>query len=107
MPQSTGDAAQTRAIVEQVAEAAFRKYAQEARGKSAKWSASAPAWAACALSIAGLVWNAAVITGNVADNQRRIEMVEAEQRQAATDNRQVIDRLARIEAKLDMMGSAK
>lgn len=64
---------------------------------------SIPAWVACVLSIGLLVWNAAVISGNVADNTRRISQLETDQRQSEGDNRQIIERMARIEAKLDII----
>jgi len=69
-----------------------------------KWlSGSAPAWVACLLSLAAVLWNAAIISQNVAENSRRITAVEIEQQRAATDSRQVIERMARIEAKLDIV----
>lgn len=72
--------------------------------QGSKWlNGSAPAWIACVLSLAAVLWNAAIISGNVAENTRRIDAIETEQKRAANDGRQVIERMARIEAKLDIV----
>lgn len=73
-----------------------------------RWQASAPAWIACALSILAVLWQAAVTTQRVNENTRRIERVEAEILAAQANDRIVIERLARIEAKVDVItGAAK
>jgi hypothetical protein len=59
------------------------------------------------LSICLLIWNAAVISGSVAQNTRRIDQIEANERQSDGDNRQMIDRMARIEAKVDIIIAEK
>jgi hypothetical protein len=98
MPDSLdGNDSQNRRIANQL----FDVW-EERRGS--KWlNGSAPAWIACALSLAAVLWNAAIISGNVAENTRRIDAVETEQQRAAGDSRQVIERMARIEAKLDIV----
>ena len=59
------------------------------------------------LSIGLLIWNAAVISGNVADNTRRITQLESDKRESETDTRGLIDRMARIEAKIDIIVGEK
>lgn len=72
-----------------------------------KWHASAPAWIAVALSVGTALWSAAVSSSNVNNNTRRIEALEAERAQAAAADTRVIERLARIEAKLDLVTEGK
>ena len=98
-----GNASQTRAIAEQM----FAAWSKDQESKERHIGGSLPAWIACALSLLAVVWNAAVISGDVADNRRRIEVVEAKQERGVADSHQVIDRLARIEAKLDIMGGGQ
>lgn len=95
-----GNESQNRIIARQM----FAAWSKDQESKERRIGGSAPAWIACALSLAAVIWNAAVISGDVADNRRRIEVIEVKQERSVTENHQVIDRLARIEAKLDMMG---
>lgn len=80
---------------------------QESAQKRSARIGSVPAWVACVLSIGLLIWNAAVISGNVSDNTRRITALEANQSQSDRDGRQMIDRMARIEAKIDIIVGEK
>jgi len=89
---------QTRVIAEQI----FTIWEEKQKRKS-MLHGSLPAWVACALSLLAVIWQAAITSSNVEENRRRIEVVEAQLIQQATDNRGVIDRLARIEAKLDLL----
>ena len=75
--------------------------------QTSRWVGSAPAWIALLVSLAGIVWQAAVTTGRVNDNTRRVEQVERDQRAQQADSRVVIERLARIEAKLDLITETK
>lgn len=64
---------------------------------------SLPAWIACVLSISCLIWQAAITTQKVNENNRRIMVLESGQQEQAKDNRDIGNRLASIEAKLDLM----
>jgi hypothetical protein len=99
-----GNKAQNRKIAEQL----FSVWAEsEKRISPPRLMGSLPAWIACVLSICLLIWNAAVISGSVAQNTRRIDQIEANERQSDGDNRQMIDRMARIEAKVDIIIAEK
>lgn len=98
-----GNEAQNRAVARQL----FSAWENEQERKIGKWGTALPAWIACVLSIGVLIWNAAVISGEVAENTRRIEQIERERRQEAGDNRLMIERMARIEAKVDLILEAK
>lgn len=100
--QSRADALQTRAVGEQL----FSIWEAKQDRKS-KLQGSLPAWAACALSVGTVLWQAAITSGNVEDNTRRVEQVEIELRSQQQDDRVVIERLARIEAKLDLISDVK
>lgn len=90
-----------------IARQLFSIWSEEQEAKRSRLSGSAPAWIACALSLCAVIWNAAVISGDVGDNTRRITAIELEQRSQASDNREIIERMARIEAKLDLVVEAK
>ena len=92
--------AQTKLVGEQL----FAIWEARQGEKTTRWQGSVPAWVACILSITAVVWQAAVTTGNVSENRRRIEATEIKLEAQASDSRGVIDRLARIEAKLDLIG---
>jgi hypothetical protein len=94
-----GNAAQNRIIAEQL----FDIWEERQRGVRSRFTASIPAWIACAFSLATLVWGAGTLTGDIADNTRRIEVVEVVQGQQHRDNQVERDRLARIEAKVDLL----
>jgi hypothetical protein len=96
-----GNEAQNRKIANQLFDAWTE--GEESNRKRRILVGSIPAWVACVLSIGLLVWNAAVISGNVADNTRRITQIEADQRDAGRANSNMIDRMARIEAKIDII----
>lgn len=95
---------QARRMANQLFDVWSERKEQKEQASGPKWiHGSAPAWVACLLSLGAVLWNAAIISQNVAENARRITAVEIEQQRAATDNRQVIERMARIEAKLDIV----
>lgn len=67
-----------------------------------KWHASAPAWIAVVVSLATALWSLAVTTNNVEQNTRRIVALEEHDRvQTSSDNR-LLERVTRIETKLDI-----
>ena len=105
MPDSLdGNESQARKMARQL----FAIWTEEQESKAKKPSYGAlPAWTACVLSVGALIWNAAIITGDVNDTRRRVETLEVKQDQTVADRGQVIDRLARIEAKLDLMGDGQ
>lgn len=86
-----GNETQSRVIAKQL----FSVWAAEQDSRTRRWlNGSVPAWVACLLSVATLIWGAAVLASDVAENRRRIELVEADK---------VGERLARIETKLDQL----
>lgn len=95
------------ASARKIARQLFSIWSEEQEAKRSRLSGSLPAWIACVLSLAAVIWNAAVISGDVSENSRRIDKIEVEQQRQATDNRQIIERMARIEAKLDIVLEAK
>lgn len=101
MADFDGNEAQNRVIARQLFDVWTAE--QAAKAKTHWLNGSIPAWIACALSLGMLVWNAAVISGDVADNTRRVTQLEVDQRRSEGDSRQVIERMARIEAKLDLI----
>lgn len=101
--QLDGNESQNRIIARQM----FAAWSEEQEARRTKLSGSLPAWIACVLSLLGLAWSAAVISSDVSENRRRIEALEIKQDKTATDSTQVLDRLARIEAKLDIMGNPR
>lgn len=106
MPESNGNAVQTRALAQTLFDT--WKADQDLSSKRRILGGSIPAWVACALSIGTLIWGAAVISSDVSENRRRIEAVESQQMQQARDDQASRDRLARIEAKIDvLMGERK
>ena len=62
-----------------------------------------PTWAAIALSIGAIVWAGGGQQRQNDEQDRRIAAIEARQLQQATDAQQVLQRLASIEAKLDLI----
>lgn len=81
----------------------FDIWEERQKQEKGRLPASVPAWIGCILAVAGLIWSAAVISGNVSENTRRIDRVEIEVRQQAGDNRQLAEQMARIEAKVDII----
>jgi hypothetical protein len=57
-----GNKAQNRKIAEQL----FSAWSDDQARSAKRWYGSVPAWSACLLSICLLIWNAAVISGSVA-----------------------------------------
>jgi hypothetical protein len=100
-----GNAAQTRALAKTLFDT--WKAEQDLAQKPSRVGGSIPAWIACGLSIATLIWGAAVISSDVSENRRRIESLEVGQLQQARDDQASRDRLARIEAKIDVLMGEK
>lgn len=94
-----GNAAQTRLIARQIASAII---AEQASTRS-RFTASVPAWIACAMSMATLIWGAGTLSSQVNRNTNDIRDLKAVQSQRDTGDQQVRDRLARIEAKVDLL----
>lgn len=64
------------------------------------WS---PAWIALAFSVGGFLWQVGVTSQRVNDNIRRVELLEAADRQRGDALSRIDARTARIEATLDFM----
>jgi hypothetical protein len=93
MPDShyDGNNEQTRIVAEQL----FTVWETRQQGSLKKFvSGSVPAWIACFLSLGGLVWNAAVISRDVAQNTEDIKELK---------QGNVGERLVRIETKIDQL----
>jgi len=101
MPED-GNQSQVRAIGDQLFDAW-----EEKQNRKSMLHGSLPAWIACILSLGAVLWQAAITSSDVSENRRRIEAIEAQQLTQSNDDRSVIDRLARIEAKLDVVAEAK
>lgn len=101
MPDS-GNAEVVRAIADQLFTTWSMKQEQQQKSRQF-WSGSLPAWAAVVLSLATLAWQVGVTAQRINDNSRRIEQLEADNRQAAVDERTSAQSLARIEAKVDLL----
>ena len=99
MPDSQGDNAQVRKIADQLYDAWADR---QDKPRANLWSVL-PAWIACILSIGTMLWQVAVTTQRVNDNNRRIIQLESDVREQASKSNVINERLARIEAKLDLM----
>ncbi len=97
--RSMGDEAQLTTISNQL----FDVWEARQAAKQSKLRGSWPAWAAFGLSIGAIVWAGGSHQRQIADNTRRIEAVEDDQRKNTTDGQKVLERLASIEAKLDLI----
>lgn len=62
-----------------------------------------PAWIALIISVLLVFWQVAVASGRVAENTRRIELLEVADRQRGDTLSQINARTARIEATLEHM----
>jgi hypothetical protein len=62
-----------------------------------------PAWLALGFSLFGAFWQVAVTSQRVAENERRVELLEAADRQRGDALSRIDARTARIEATLDIM----
>lgn len=109
MPESLdGNQEQVRRVARQIIEAyKDERDHDEAAKKHPPFAASIPAWGGLFVSLGTIVFGAAFVLGDVDENSRRISAIESEQRTQANDNRQVIERMARIEAKLDIVLEGK
>lgn len=91
--------AQARIIAKQL----FDVWKTEQEAKQSKVPGSWPAWLALALSTGALIWAGGGHQWQITDNTRRIKAVEDRQDAQATGDQQVLQRLASIEAKLDLI----
>ncbi len=62
-----------------------------------------PTWAALILSIGAIIWAGGGQQRQNDEQDRRLDAIEDRQLQQATDAQQVLQRLASIEAKLDLI----
>jgi len=65
--------------------------------------ALSPAWIALGFSLFGAFWQVGVTSQRVAENARRVELLEAADRQRGDALGRIDARTARIEATLDIM----
>lgn len=91
------------AAVRRIAKQLFDVWEAKQAEKQDKVPGSWPAWLALVLSAGALIWAGGGHQWQITDNTRRIEAVEVRQAAQATDNQQVLQRLASIEAKLDLI----
>lgn len=90
---------QVRIIAEQMLEV----WDTRQESKRSRFTASVPAWIACALSLSTLIYVAGGMGATVNSNTNRIDKLEAVQVQQTRDDIDRSDRLARIEAKVDLL----
>lgn len=114
MPLTDGNEAQNRIVIKQIFDAWAVEQEAKANTEGARVDerrrimlGSIPAWSACIIAVGGLVWSAAVLSGDISENRRRIEQVELDQKRQGETERGVIERMARIEAKLDIVLEGK
>lgn len=62
-----------------------------------------PSWIAVVISLLTVFWQVAVTSAAVAENRRRVELLEAADRQRGDALARIDARTARIEATLDIM----
>lgn len=94
-----GNRSQNRIIAEQM----FDVWEARQSSSRSRFTASVPAWIACALSLATLIWGAGTLSGQVNRNTNDIRDLKAVQAQQSSENAARSDRLARIEAKVDVL----
>lgn len=94
----TGNAAQVRAVAEQLFEVWKAEQAQLGEKQRASW----PAWLGVVLAAVTLVFSAGSLRSDVATATTRIQKLEERADSQDTAGKQVTDRLARIETKLDL-----
>lgn len=93
-----GNAAQVRAVAEQLFDVWRAEQASEGQKQRASW----PAWIGVGIAVVGLIFSAGMVRTEMATATTRIDKLEqrADARDAA--EKAMMDRLARIETKLDM-----
>lgn len=99
MPSTDGNEAQTRRMAQQM----FEAWESQSGKRNARLAGSVPAWLGVIVSLCTILWAAAFVAGDVDENRRRIDKLEAEVRLQSANNQQVLERLASIEAKLDLI----
>jgi hypothetical protein len=98
----TGNAAQVRVIAEQLAGQLFEAWRAEQAQLGEKQRASWPAWFGVMLGAISIVFAAGSLRSDVATATTRIDKLEQRADSQDTAGKQVTDRLARIETKLDL-----
>jgi len=91
------------AAARRIAKQLFDIWEAKQAEKQQKVPGSWPAWIAMVLSAAALIWAGGGHQWQITDNTRRIEAVEDRQAKQAAGNEEVLQRLASIEAKLDLI----
>lgn len=94
----SGNEAQVRIVAEQL----FEVWKTEQAKLGDKQRASWPAWLGVVLAIVTLVFSAGALRSDIATARTRIEKLEERADSQDTAGKQVTDRLARIETKLDL-----
>ena len=89
MGDSDGNSAQVRAMAKTLFDT--WRAEEELNNRKSFITGSIPAWFACIVSSATLIWGAAVLASDVKENRRDIEVIQ---------NANLGERLARIEAQL-------
>ena len=97
-----GNAAQVRAIAEQLAGQLFEAWRAEQVQLGEKQRASWPAWLGLMLGAISIVFAAGSLRSDVAAAAVKIEKLEERADGQDAAGKQVTDRLARIETKLDL-----
>lgn len=94
-----GNAAQVRAVAEQL----FAVWKAEQGDQATKQRASWPAWLGVVLAACGLIFSAGSLRSEVATATVRIDKLEERADGQDKAVAQITDRLARIETKLDLV----
>ena len=94
-----GNEAQARIIARQL----FDIWKAENGEQRSRWYASAPAWMALFISVAGAIWMGGVQAQVVDSNSRRIDALEKNEREDASGQQQMLQRMASMEAKIDLL----
>lgn len=97
-----GNESQIRTVADSLFDAWQSRAAAEQKRQRLIYG-SIPAWVACALSVTAVLWQAAVTTQRVNDNDRRIIQLEVDLREYGRENKAMTQQLARIEAKMDLV----
>ena len=94
-----GNAAQVRVVAEQLFEIWKSEQAKEGVKQRASW----PAWLGVVLAVGGIVFSAGGRSSDMAAANTRIEKLEHRADGLEREKAQILDRLARIETKLDVV----
>ena len=101
-----GNEAQNRMIARQL----FSAWSQDQEATTKKSfldSSSVPAWVACFIAVATVIAQAAITRENVAQARSDIAQLENDRREDMRVSQLAIERMARMEAKLDILAGAE